>query len=668
MDRPVHPGTTVPGRVTDYQPHVDGLRAIAIVAVVAYHIGIPGFVGGFVGVDVFFVISGYLIIGQIASDLRAGRFSLAGFYARRALRILPPFLLVLAVCFAAAPLFLFTPREFQSFALSSVFAPIMLSNFYFKVKVGYFDVSADQKPLLHTWTLSVEEQFYLLAPLLLIAVFFIDRRRFGWRTGAVAAAMFAASLAGLLFVTDRDAAFYYVPWRAWEFIAGGVVAVVGVGRAGRMPRVFLETIGLAGVAAIAAAVVLIDARRGYPSAWTMLPVFGAAAVILAGFAEPRIVAARLLSSPPMVGIGLVSYAWYLWHWPLLSFGRLANFGAADLAADIVLGGIVAFLLAVGTYFLVEAPVRKWRRTVGRGYRPVWVVGAGAAATVLMAVIGGGLGGLEYWRAGRSPAITATGGEDAGCRMVFDAPLVQPCQATVTGLVLGDSHADAIYGVLAKDFGDRGAPAALVSKGGCDPVAFAEGQAQGKEAKGCDGFGAFFDRMTTVRAGALRFAVVVSRWNFYPRHGRKDADFEAGFRDMLALLERTFDRVVVVGPVPEFTYDGISCVALADRYGMGRQKCDVPRKSVDRRRAPQVEAMAKVVAEFPGVRYVDPIDLFCDATACRPYAGELVYFADTNHLTPAGAEVIGKRFAADFVWAANGGGDRPLAAGALEQLH
>ena len=175
-------------RQTHYLDFVDGLRAIAIIAVVGFHTEVPGFGGGFVGVDVFFVISGFLIINQIRSDLENDKFSILSFYARRTLRILPPLIVMLVAVYSAAPFILPTPKVAFDFAMSAVLSPTVASNIYFFFKQGYFDLAANQKPLLHTWTLAVEEQFYFVVPALLMAIFYFGKKKFGWPALAIAIA------------------------------------------------------------------------------------------------------------------------------------------------------------------------------------------------------------------------------------------------------------------------------------------------------------------------------------------------------------------------------------------------------------------------------------------------------------------------------------------------
>ncbi len=335
-----------------YLPFVDGLRAISIVAVVLYHVGVPGISGGFVGVDIFFVISGFLIINQIKAGLISNRFSVFSFYAQRALRILPIYLLVLLLTFAAAPFFLVTPEVYWNFLPSAILAPLMLSNVGFYETQGYFDIGAIEKPLLHTWTLSVEEQFYFVIPILLVVFFRLGNRRFGTMAAVIAIAVAAASLAGAITqtsTTGRNAAFYLPYWRAWEFAAGGLIGPTLVSVCRRLPYLLIDVAGWIGVGAIALAIGSFNGSMPYPSWNAVLPVAGAALLILSGSAGPKTSIARTLGSPPFVAIGVVSYGWYLWHWPILSFLRTARLDESNLLIDSLGSGV--FGISVGLPFL-----------------------------------------------------------------------------------------------------------------------------------------------------------------------------------------------------------------------------------------------------------------------------------------------------------------------------
>ena len=326
--------------VRGYKSFIDGLRAIAILTVVGSHVDVPGLSGGYVGVDIFFVISGYLIINQIIADIEKRRFGLFDFYARRALRIFPAFLLVMVTCLALATT-VFVQPENKEFAESFFLSGIMVANHHYLAHQGYFDMAAFTKPLLHMWTLAVEEQFYWVAPLILLGVTAAATKinpenvRKTWVTVTLGLAIlsFAACVAFTYPLGRPNVSFYIMPTRGWEFILGGIApSLIPVLR--RWPAWISDCVAMPGVAAIVLAVALFDADTLYPSYHAMLPALGAMLIIVSGLTEPRNNVARALSTWPMVRIGLISYALYLWHWPLISFVRTMNYGERNIAEEI----------------------------------------------------------------------------------------------------------------------------------------------------------------------------------------------------------------------------------------------------------------------------------------------------------------------------------------------
>lgn len=638
----------------NYLAFVDGLRAVSILAVVGFHVGLPGFSGGFVGVDIFFVISGFLIINQIKEGLEAGRFSILNFYVRRVLRILPVFLLVLLCVFILAPFILPTPDVYFDFALAAVTAPLMVSNILFFLRQGYFDIAADQKPLLHTWTLSVEEQFYLVVPLLLIVVFRLGKRRFGALAALIAIGLAVVSLAGAIAETStsgRNAAFYLAQWRAWEFVAGGLIAGPVVAALRRAPRVVVEVIGAVALLAIVLAVTAYDSKMAYPSWRAVLPVVGAALAILAGLAQPRIVVARILALRWLTAIGLVSYGWYLWHWPILSFIRVSRLGEASLPIDLLGGGLLGFALACASYWAIERPVRRWRRSVGDIKRPARIVAAGAAACLATAMIGGLSSATGYLATTSFVAsrygIEGQGVLDDGCRILTASVLPPHCLQGKLGVLLGDSHADALFGSFARRFDQQGIRLISIARGGCSPLLFAPSQRRENRQHGCSNLLGPFEQLLA-RTTPVTSVVIASTW----------ADRHLLTAEHLAELITQFDpartRILFIAPVPIFPISSLDCVVLSDRYGQSRDRCGRPRVEVEAERAPVIPLLAAMAARFDNVRYIDPIDLFCDTSTCRPFEDDHVFFRDQGHVLPSGADRIYDGFARDFRWLADAG--------------
>ena len=340
-----------------YRPDIDGLRALAVVVVLIFHAFRETLPGGFVGVDVFFVISGYLISGIILGAKTAGRFTFAGFYARRIRRIFPALVVVLATVLVGG-WFLLYADDYARVGYHAAAGAAFASNIAFWREASYFDVAAELKPLLHLWSLGVEEQFYLVWPVILV----VASR---WRRGPLVATLAIGTVSFLISIwtvrIDRTPAFY-APWnRFWELLAGATLACIEadpdlVGRLrGLMSRQWLaDALSVIGLAGIGAGVMLIDSTRVFPGLWVILPVVGTALLVVAG---PRAVVNRsILSAPPVVWVGLISYPLYLWHWPLLSFAhlRLGDIPPTPLRFALLAGSV---LLAWLTYWVIERPIR-----------------------------------------------------------------------------------------------------------------------------------------------------------------------------------------------------------------------------------------------------------------------------------------------------------------------
>ncbi|GGH56454.1 acyltransferase family protein [Frigidibacter albus] len=296
-----------------YRPDIDGLRTLAVLPVVLFHVGVPGFPGGFVGVDVFFVISGYLISTILISEISAGKFSLSRFYERRIRRIFPALLAMVAFVLIASPLALL-PSQFESLWQEGLGAILFVANIVFWSQAGYFSADSHEKPLLHTWSLGVEEQFYIFAPLVLWAILFYVPRY----ARAIVLLTLVASLALCVVVTpiSQNSAFYMLPTRAWELLAGTLLALGMPGRFAH-PRV-REAAALVGVALLAVSVFTFSDAMAFPGMLAIAPVLGA--VLLIHSAEGTAVGA-VLSRTPVVFVGKLSYSLYLWHWPLVVFAQ-----------------------------------------------------------------------------------------------------------------------------------------------------------------------------------------------------------------------------------------------------------------------------------------------------------------------------------------------------------
>ena len=365
-----------------YRADIDGLRAVAVLAVMLFHSGWPALSGGFVGVDVFFVISGYLITNLIATEIGEQRFSMARFYARRIRRILPALVAVLTTI-TVLSFGVLTPGSLYDYGISVIAAALMVANVYYYLQSGYFAGPSDQMPLLHTWSLSAEEQFYMLWPLF-FATLMAKRRRRDCR--AVCAFLFCVSLLGSAWAARAapEAGFYLLPTRAWELLLGALAAI----KAFPVPRTarVAATTSFIGLAAVVGASCAFSPATRIPGVAALVPTCGALLILLSG-TEQRPLVNRILGSRPLVLMGLCSYSLYLWHWPLLvltGIYRNRELAAAEVAS--VLGASV--LISFVSWRYIEQPFRR-RASSPRSIRAALTAGPVA----LIACVGLGAGAM-----------------------------------------------------------------------------------------------------------------------------------------------------------------------------------------------------------------------------------------------------------------------------------
>lgn len=337
---------TVPPKLS-YRPEIDGMRAIAVVSVVLFHAGVPFFDGGFVGVDIFFVISGYLITSIIWFDIKSDKFSVTNFYERRARRILPAIIAVMACCLPFAWFFML-PDPLENFAQSVVATLFFGNNVLLSITSGYWDLSAEFKPLLHTWSLGVEEQFYFIIPVLLLVIG-------SWSSRKAAYVLLALAIPSLLLShiwahSQPTFNFYLLPTRAWELLAGSLCALLWP----RGIKSGQNIISLIGLVLIMLSIFMFNDRTPFPSFWALAPVMGSAAIIVAATRDTLV--GRFLAIPPMIGIGLISYSLYLWHQPVFAFARIMSL--EELSWGLTAGLIVGcFLLSYLSWKFIEQPFR-----------------------------------------------------------------------------------------------------------------------------------------------------------------------------------------------------------------------------------------------------------------------------------------------------------------------
>lgn len=618
---------------------------MAVLPVLFYHAGFGWFPGGFVGVDVFFVISGYLITGILRDDLTAGRFSLLGFYERRVRRIVPA---LVTVCLATIPAawFWLAPREFDIYGQTLIGVNVSFSNFLFWKRADYFAPAAELEPFLHTWSLGVEEQFYLLFPVLLL----ILRKR--GRTVATVTVLCLASFAAtqILASLSPPANFYLLPTRFWELGAGALLALTATGDQGRR-TLFGDMLSLAGLALIVGSIVLIDSSRPFPGWWTVPVVAGTVMVLEWGRAGTPV--ARVLGWSPLAGIGLISYSAYLWHQPLLAFARIRLNG--DLPRPLLFALIgVTLVLAYATWRWVERPFRDRARSSRRQILTSAVTVSGCLiAFGIVADLSGGLP-LRHDDRGFAGSISERMRHNTGLgdTCVGQLPLAPTCE---TGddpeiLVWGDSFAMHIVPAILASKPD--ARLVQFTKPVCGPFldlapTFLPDYPR-DWAQGCHAYGEAVKAYVS-KAKSLRYAVLASPFGQYFGPGIEllsDGSFVAADDALvLAHLRRTLDWLVaqgitpvIVAPPPQDGLDTARCLVRAKWFGDSLDDCRISRAAADAFR-PDVRALLAGIAKY--YRVIDPADHLCDASWCKVEDGGTFIYRDAGHFSYEGAAYVGK---------------------------
>ena len=640
-----------------YRTEIDGLRALAVAAVVLYHAGLKALPGGFVGVDVFFVISGYLISGIIFNDLEQSRFSLARFYERRIRRIQPALIamvLVVLVGFAA----IYTPIDYKSLAQSVGATATFSSNIYFFVKSGYFDPMSETKPLLHTWSLAVEEQYYLLFPLLVALLWKYGRKRINLVLTVLAIASFALSVWQAR--GSPNAAFYLPFGRFWELLIGALLAH------GALPSVRkgwpAEALTALGLLMMGAALALLSPTDVFPGETALLPCVGAALVLHAG-RESR-VAAALLGNPLMTFVGKISYSVYLWHWPLfvairyLCFRELTHAETALYLAACVLAGWASWRW-------VEQPFRH-HTSASMSRRGLFastfaITGAGLVFAVVVH-----LGAGFPWRFDAATQAYAAAALDTNpdrnrCDRL-SAERIRgggACEIGAAGagkptfVLIGDSFGDAIApGVdeAARKLGEKGL---VITNSGCFPLLGIR-QVGHDECNAANR--ATFDYVLSqpeiqrvLFVGRWTSALLGTRYGQFAAEGwfiEDDQSTVAGYAENAQVFERGLLRTVqafkgrqvnILAYIPEQRYDIPRALALSSAYGIPGVVA-LPLAEHEQRQR-QLRAVLTRLQGESDFSVTDVGATLCDHSRCAAQINGTALYADDNHLSRRGALML-----------------------------
>ncbi|MFI2711075.1 acyltransferase family protein [Micromonospora sp. NPDC018662] len=688
------PRATPPARVpSSFRGDIEGMRAVAVLLVLLGHAGVPYLAGGFVGVDVFFVISGFLITGLLLDELdRRGQISLAGFYARRAKRLLPAAATVLVATLVLT--YFFIPRtRWSATAWDVVASAGYVMNWRMAAQsLDYVAVNAAPSAVQHFWSLAVEEQFYLVWPLLLILLGWVGRH---WRRGR--RGLFLAGLALIavpsflwaLRTSPADPSAYFVTTtRMWELALGGAIAVAATGLA-RAPRAPAAVLAWAGLVTVVGSAALIDTESGFPGHAALGPTLGTAVVIAFGTAAGRAGPVLLLGRRPLRAVGALSYSLYLWHWPLLIAAQ-ARFGDLNTGEALAVVAVSA-IPAVLTYHFIENPVRRSRSLTDRPSLALRVGALCTGATALAAVafhlavptsaapgtasviMGQVPGSTASASTTRPPGAAALGAaprtspagvpvdrvssmtpdpmsavQDAqqvkapGCHVDLTSATPKDCvygkpDGTTRVALVGDSHADHWVPAMRVVAEKNGWRLVTYTKSGC-PFLAAEIRLNGRPYTSCR---AWNDAVRERLLGADRPDVLVVTHSEYPIVGEAKTDVRAA---MARELRRTWTGmveagvpVVVIRDTPLQLKDIAACVAQNPEH---LTRCTTPRdEALNYGGGP---AQEKAAAGLDGVRLIDLNDWICPASRCAPVIGGVLVWRDGHHLTATYAETLAPR--------------------------
>ena len=635
-----------------YRPDIDGLRGIAVILVVMFHADFA-FGGGYIGVDIFFVISGYLITSKLLHDYQSGTPSIARFYSGRAKRILPALFVMYAACLIAGRV-LMLPVDFTELSRTTLSSALFGANFYFYGLSGYFDGPAIEKPLLHTWSLAVEEQFYLVWPLICFHLLFKARASRQVLTIVVAGAI-SLFVAQYLMTTDRSAAFFFPVTRAWELLAGALIAVRPI----KLPQGATGPLSILSVLIIVASGLFLNSRSDVPGVWAIPAIAAAATLINAG---PQTFAARAIACEPLRRIGRISYSLYLWHWPLLAFARYyaeRTLTPFESAAAV----IAALAISSISWAYIEQPVRHRFPSVRR---VLTAAGAGLVVTVVVAFVCLSNTALDAASpnareamldiATRNPFVKNCHRNKPSPINTSDECLIGAKTSGVPDFILiGDSHGDHFAPALDRAGEATGLTGIQITRGGgCAPIWGIKQISGGRPVPGCDSYRSdvlqYIDGLPT-----NRLIIIAARWSLYLKTTGPgiDAPFFATteaspaltvastqknivehMRSTVKMLRERGHRVMVIDQIPEYPFFPLSCFVRHSTQANAGYLCGEDKADVDAFMRPVESAMA--AAESSGATITRPADFLCTSGRCTVAKHGVFLYRDIHHLNLKGA--------------------------------
>jgi peptidoglycan/LPS O-acetylase OafA/YrhL len=618
-----------------YRRDIDGLRAVAVLPVVLFHFGLSAIPGGFTGVDIFFVISGYLISGSLLDDLDRGQFSIGRFYWRRARRILPALIFVmLLTCIAAW--FILLPSDLHEFSLSVIAASTFWSNIYFWKTTNYFSIDAELRPLLHTWSLSVEEQYYIFAPILMFLIYRYLAKR--WLMVLLPIILGSFVLAVMATSMAPTAGFYLLPTRMWELMLGAVLML-------RKPPIIgnqlvMELIGLAGFGLVAVGFLTISESDPFPGYNALFPCVGTALLIYVGqnsptADRPATIVTRILQVSPLVWIGLISYSLYLVHWPINAFAHYLSLQKID-SSTVIAMAVASVALATFSWKYVEQPFRQKRPFTA----PLPIFSFSSAAIVLLCALGSA-GALGHGFPQRFPdfsqqRIIVGDWRNGVCFNEDSSPIENWNLADCTRthgfadnvLLWGDSFAAHYVSGLDANIGKIQANVIQYTYAGCPPDLSYFSYAR----PNCTRFNK--RALTIIHEAKIQAVILSGRWTDYEARGF------GGLQQTIDRLREMGVQVFVIGQSPEFIADVQKIAFFARRGHVENPSWPMAMDSgINERILPFIK----------GATFINPLAFLCDAAGCS-YAdagtGQFLYF-DYGHFSSAGATLAISKYWPSF---------------------
>ncbi|MBG8559714.1 acyltransferase [Pseudomonas sp. SD17-1] len=632
-----------------YRPDIDGLRAIAVLAVVVFHAFPSALPGGFVGVDFFFVISGYLIGGILLKSIANGTFSFSDFYARRVKRIFPALLTVLASCYVFGWFGLFAD-EFEQLGKHIAGGAAFVSNIVLLNESGYFDNSAETKPLLHLWSLGVEEQFYFLWPIILWAAWKLRANIL-----AVSVLLFAVSFTlNISMIKGDPVTIFYSPHtRFWEIIAGAILAYLSIFR-NLQPRFYAANLlSLAGTALVAYGIATISKENSFPGWFALIPV--AAAIFLISAGPNAFFNKHVLASRPMVWVGLISFPLYLWHWPLLSLLRVVEGGTPSIELRLI-AVVTAVILAATTFYFIEKPLRS---------KTNWTFKTHALTAAMAVTLCIGLSTFYY--SGIPNRSTVKTYKDINSQFVgphWEFSKNRTClnrydfreattydwwfcvtnkDAPPTIIIMGNSFANHIYPGLESlaEFKNE----TILSIGACDPtLADTQPSDSPKTGRPCAGFRPLhqmeYIKKIISESPNLKYVLISGL------SGSPTEQYISSIKEKVSYIERSGAKAIIFFPHIVLPYDIKGCFSRP--FTAPKNECTKPASDLQRLKSSFSQLVVEVKASNPMTMFYDQNEFFCDAERCNFIVDGMPVFRDEyNHYSEYASKKLAEHFA---LWA------------------